>query len=337
MPLEASGTITRAGESPIRVLKSIFQPADIALDIADRYDIPGASGEFILPGLNDTYLIQTAERRAVLRLYQHGWRDSEEIRYELELLLHLAEKHLPVSVALADRFGDYIHSYQAPEGERPAVLFTFAEGDRPLLNPEMASQVGRLMADLHVAADDFETNALRRPRDLSRLDEALSLAEPLFVDRAEDFSCLEHVRDVITNRVKALVSGLNWGPCHGDLWQANLAQAPSGELTLFDFDLCGPGWRAEDLGFFKWNSLFSSSSTASSSWEAFLDGYQSVRPLSPAEAEVVDVFVGVTHLLSLGLTVMRSRFQGSAMLGQRQMDARLRAIRRWEENLPEAH
>ena len=41
---------------------------------------------------------------------------------------------------------------------------------------------------------------------------------------------------------------LEWGVCHGDFSSTgNFHVAPDGTITVFDFDLCGPGWRVSDL------------------------------------------------------------------------------------------
>jgi Ser/Thr protein kinase RdoA (MazF antagonist) len=54
-------------------------------------------------------------------------------------------------------------------------------------------------------------------------------------------------------------------------------------MTLFDFDQCGYGWRAFDIGKFRQVSLQGGCSHKVR--EAFLEGYETVAPLSPIERD----------------------------------------------------
>ena len=53
--------------------------------------------------------------------------------YELDLLTHLQRKGAPVSSPIPRKDGSFTHLLHAPEGDRYAVLFTYAPGDAALL------------------------------------------------------------------------------------------------------------------------------------------------------------------------------------------------------------
>jgi Ser/Thr protein kinase RdoA (MazF antagonist) len=118
----------------------------------------------LIHGFADHYLIQTPEGRFVLRVYQapratgHSWRTASEIRYEVDLSLHLKRKGIAVSVPIARKDGTFLQSLQAAEGERYAVLFTYLEGEE--LSPASMDEAkslfyGSAVAEMHNAADDF--------------------------------------------------------------------------------------------------------------------------------------------------------------------------------------
>ncbi len=77
--------------------------------------------------------------------------------------------------------------------------------------------------------------------------------------------------------------GLDWGPCHGDLTLDNLHISDDGQVVFYDFDSGGPGWRAGDLP--GWAKVHPEISEAEMRAQAFLRGYQSIRPLSDADIE----------------------------------------------------
>jgi len=62
---------------------------------------------------------------------------------------------------------------------------------------------------------------------------------------------------------------------------------PENEITHFDFDLCGYGWRAYDIAVFRW----ARGSKNDGRWERFLAGYKSVRPLSDQELRSIPYFI----------------------------------------------
>ena len=74
--------------------------------------------------------------------------------------------------------------------------------------------------------------------------------------------------------------------CHGDLHTGNARFDKDGRLTLFDFDSCGYGWRAIDIGVYHvsydWIDLSDRTRLEKDRfWEAFVDGYDAGAPSQP--------------------------------------------------------
>ena len=83
----------------------------------------------------------------------------------------------------------------------------------------------------------------------------------------------------------------------------NVRFDPAGEPTLFDFDLCGPGWRVYDLTVFLWNAYVERRPKRwrADCWRAFLRGYRDVDPLDAQELEAVPLFLVARQVWWLGL------------------------------------
>ena len=69
-----------------------------------------------------------ADEKYVFRIYRANWRSRNDIAYEVDALADMRKEDVAVSQALRRRDGDYLCTFEAPEGARNAVLFTFAPG-----------------------------------------------------------------------------------------------------------------------------------------------------------------------------------------------------------------
>ncbi len=80
----------------------------------------GVPGE----GVGDTYLVETADDRFILRVYRSSHRNLPQIKMEIALLLALQQAGVPASYPVRDRSGEVVQALTAVEGQRYAVLFT---------------------------------------------------------------------------------------------------------------------------------------------------------------------------------------------------------------------
>ena len=111
------------------VTHSILSIHALLADVLPNYDIPSPTACILLQaGLIDTFLVQTQGSNYILRAYRTAWRSLAEIRYEIDVLLHLARAGVSVSVPIARKDGTIVGRVMAPEGVRYLVLFTYAPG-----------------------------------------------------------------------------------------------------------------------------------------------------------------------------------------------------------------
>ncbi|MDT8975885.1 hypothetical protein RQP50_06475 [Paenibacillus sp. chi10] len=110
-------------------------------------------------------------------------------------------------------------------------------------------------------------------------------------------------------------SALDWGVCHGDLHgNTNISYIDDQTYTHYDFDLCGYGYRAYDIAEFRLARevrLGNDPGKLSELWDAFLEGYQSVRQLHEDDIRAVPVFVAARQLWLMGLCLHDLHIVGS--------------------------
>lgn len=103
-----------------------------------------------------------------------------------------------------------------------------------------------------------------------------------------------------------------YGLIHGDVIRANAQIADDGTMTILDFDLCGPGWRAYDIA--SYLIVIKGLPDEAALEAAFLGGYEQIRPITGVEREALPVFEAVRHIFSIGIPAMNVNHWGSAYL-----------------------
>ncbi len=251
---------------------------------------------------NRTHLVEGGGAKSILRVYGPSWAGREErIRFELELLMHLKRSGVPVSHPLPRMDGKMLGPLPAPNGPRPGALFTFAEG-RPLwpLGEADSYRLGATLADLHRAANGDGDHAVYDTAGI--VDVPVARMMP-FARGPADRLFLERLADRIREKLGRIPGGPDgFGVIHGDIHQGNCHFTEDGTLTLFDFSLCGAGWRGFDLTGFLWplRDHTIGDEAVKRSCDAYLSGYQSRRVLSPAEVEAIPAFVKARDLWETG-------------------------------------
>ncbi len=311
------------------VTYSVLSADALVGELAEWYDIGAPRSCALLQrGLNATYVVYSDRKRYVARAYGAG-RSQADIAYELDLLVHLAANAVPVCVPIPDRQGSLVRPLAAPEGVRQLVLFSYAEGT-PISwqTPEHCRKAGRLVAQFHDAADSFESDQARVPLDLDYLiGGSIEALHRVLDDRR---AIREYLGRFATNlwegAKRACARGLDWGVCHGDLAAGNI-HAFEDRLTIFDFDLAAPGWRAYDLASVQWVALNHRDEEV---WDEFIRGYTDQRALGAADLAAVPIFHAIRHLWSLGLEARCAPALGVWRLADEYLDAELSFFRECE-------
>lgn len=298
----------------LSVVRSLFSKESIAEFVKENYPLAGpVESQLLDMRKDDNYLIKAGTERYVFRLYKPDFQNlkkESDYLFELDWLKYLQEKRCAISYPVARKDGSFLGSIQAPEGLRYYVLFSFAEGDHAFLNRKRAFLLGKEIARIHMISKKFQTSHEKPPLDLNFLLEipVLNIKKYLGTQYAEEQERLDALAVMLKEKILSLLyfKGNDWGLIGGDFHGFNQNFVGDRRLTLFDFDLCGYGWRSYDLAVFRWlqlsdlnvgeNIIKTFFNGRYLIWSAFLSGYQSVRRLSPAELEAIPFFVQIRQI-----------------------------------------
>ena len=292
---------------------------------------------------NDTYLVCADRGRFMLKVYEArgGYTPrGSHLAHELDLLRYLHQQGVSVAAPVVRRDGRYLGSLAAPEGSRTAVLFSEAVG-KPVpataWDEAFGQNLGATVGAMHAAAAGFRSQLPRFRLDRGYLlARPVRLARPFFAHRADDWAYVRGLARRLTDQVEALTrAGLSQGVCHGDIGgKTNVHVDPNGMMTLFDFECCGPGWRAYDIGVFRWAlAQLTPPQQEQRVLAAFLAGYERHCPLTTADRQAVPVFVAVRQFWFMGLRTGNAHHWGQAEVDDPALDELLAFWRGWESHL----
>ena len=248
----------------------------------DIGDVLSAKG--IAEGVeNSNYLLHTTQGFYILTLYEKRVRE-DDLPFFIGLMQHLAQKGLTCPQPVPMRNGEVLSTLAG----RKAAIVTFLDGmgvKRPSAGHCRA--VGEALAQLHAAGADFKGQRVN----------ALSVAgwRPLFEQagkRADDVlpDLYEMSREVLDGLEKHWPVNLPSGVIHADLFPDNvffIGERLSGLIDFYfachdawayDLAICLNAWCFEQDGSYNMTK-----------GQAMLAGYQSKRPLEPAEIEALPV------------------------------------------------
>ncbi len=278
------------------IARSILSAEALAELVESAYGLPVVECRLIKAMILDTYRVTTSKGLYILRVYPHKRRSLPEITSELDFLVYLHTQGSPVSIPIEQKSGEYLLTISAPEGVRYGALFTYADGQPLGENPASVRAYGRAIAQIHAIADTMPQKLTRAPLDLEMLlERPLRDLERVFEDRHDDWAFLRHVGDKIRPKIAALsTEAPAYGLCHGDVGAANVHVSENDQLTIFDFDFCGPGWRAYDVA----NFLTDESEEVVGE---FLAGYEEIRVIPQHERDTFPLFQALQSIWVLGI------------------------------------
>lgn len=285
----------------VTTIKSLIDPKTISSLVQKYYHLEGMAKSSILSiGVNDIYLVESGGKKYALRLSRvdkYLTMTESEFLFELEWLEFLSKEQIPVSSPIRRADNQLCGLIDAPEGPRYATLFSFGEGTTDL-NEEQAFILGESLAKLHVVSDTFKTSLSRFHLDLHALVNCPVEQIKTFLGKAYEskYPFLDELAAELTKQISTLdLNEVSYGIIAGDLHGYNQNFTSDNQLTMFDFEFCAYGYQIYDIATFKW-----SRGSNLRLWQPFLKGYQSVRQLSVAEVQAIDLFAKARHLWWMG-------------------------------------
>jgi Ser/Thr protein kinase RdoA (MazF antagonist) len=329
------------GECDMQIVRSTIAGEDILRVLVENYRGCHRDGQCMLEyrGVNDIYQYTHDGASFYLKIYARKDVDENAIAAEVEIVNYLRQTGVSVAYPIATLDGRYLLPFDVPEGMRYGVLFSEAAG-RPFDNDALGDQdtiaIGSLLAKMHATLDTMPAPPRRWKLDEQLfLDQSMEILERHSrVNRQDEIPFLQEVAREIKQQIRANSENWKWGLCHGDVYTGNIHHNRHGDLTIFDFDFCGVGWRAYDVASFL--GIFSAGirpeviDRRKRRLESFLHGYQGPGAFSDSEVEAVyKVFVPFRRIFNLGYLYDSLVNVWGNRLRKEQISNDLRLLRDW--------
>lgn len=296
---------------------STLCPKALSEFISKTYGFKSVSCHFLVRGVGDTYHVNTDMKKYILRVYRATHRNLAQIREEVNLLTDAHSAGVSVSFPILDLNGASIQKITAAEGDRYAVLFSYAAGMTVrTMNDSQLEALGREMALLHDVSSQKGLHTSRWTFDpYTTLHRPLELLHPVLNENPEGYAWLKTAADKATEFLNHLDSTqFSTGFCHFDFLPKNFHFDTTNKVTLFDFDFMGYGWLVNDLMTF-WQHLELDVYTgrmarndADKAFSVFLDTYRKHRTISEGEVKAIPYLTLGFWLFYMGFHTTHDQF-----------------------------
>ena len=248
------------------------------LGLGELTDLRGIEG-----GIENTnYFATTDLGEYVLTLFERL--NHEQLPFYLFLMKHLAEKGIPVPNPAANQDGDILHTLC----DKPAAVVNRLLG-KSQLDPDAfhCAEVGAMLARMHLAGEDYNRSQPNL-RGLAWWNDTVPVVLP-FLDEGQ--ARLLQSELAYQNHIAqgAAYQALPKGPVHADLFRDNVMFEGEKLTGFFDFYFAGNDTWLFDLSVCMndWCIELNSGEHAPDRALAMLNAYQEVRPLRPAERQLL--------------------------------------------------
>ena len=261
------------------VLDSQAQELLEQLQLGDLQSLEGIQG-----GIENTnYFLTSTQGEFVLTLFERL--THTQLPFYLYLMKHLASRGIPVPDPQADRQGDILLTLCG----KPAAVVNRLRGRSQLQpTPVHCATVGAMLARMHLAGQDFSREQPNL-RGLSWWADTVPLVLPhLNEDQArllqQELAFQQHVA------ATSAYAALPCGPIHADLFRDNVMFEGETLTGFFDFYFAGVDRWLFDIAVClnDWCIEHSTATYLPAHGQAFLQAYQSVRPLQAAERSLLN-------------------------------------------------
>lgn len=292
------------------VTNSNLSAAHIGLFLQKKYALSSKTEcKLLRAGINDTYLVSGNADQFVFRVYSLNWRTRTEIEEEIKLLIELDKNKISVSYPLPDKENNFIQTLNAPEGDRHAVLFTYANGKKMhILAEETHFAIGELMARFHTVTDSRKTNRANYTPEVILID-SLKQVSVYLPAATEEMHFMQSLQKYLLNEFEnADMSQIRQGIVHLDIWFDNLNISSGNKVTIFDFDFCGNGWLCLDVAYYilqLHNVEKYEPKDYQPKVDSFIKGYESITRLTIEEKRLIPMLGLSLYFFYLGVQCQR--------------------------------
>ena len=272
-----------------------------ALDeLVDDYSLVRLTGSHGISAgsVNTNYVLDTARGKHLLRVDEV--KGELDVKRELDLLLFLRKHGFPCPQPLADRKGRFYREF----GGKWVSLYRWIDGHVVAVERLTAARLehaGRTLAELHQIGRAYKKGIENR-FSYERVAEIYGTVRdrlPAYFKRI-----VRALDDEVDYLAHYLDTKLPRGIIHGDLFHDNLLLKGDKVVAVLDFEAAARGRFVFDLATAVNALCFVREHYDLKRFEALMQGYESLRPLSLAEW---DAFPNELRLSALRFTVTRLR------------------------------
>ena len=251
---------------------------------------------FLLRGVNDHYQIDTKDHKYIFRVYRNTHRSLDEISSEVFFLNELKEKGIGISYPLSSLNKEQILKFDAAEGTRYGVLFSYAQGESfGMLSDHQLANLGRELASIHNVSAEITLPFERREYNINTtITHPIKALKPILERNPHMAVWIDGTMNKLISKLKTFdLSKFSYGYCHYDLLPKNFHFDKEDKITFFDFDFLGKGHLVNDIMTF-WihlslNATFKkiSQEEADREFSVFVAAYREIRQLNENELAAI--------------------------------------------------
>lgn len=273
------------------VTESTLSAKNIGQFLQERYGLSEKTTcKLFRTGMNHLYTVTDGEVRFVFRIYTFNWRTKLDIAEELRLLIHLKQNNVSISYPIADNSNELIQEFNAPEGKRYGVLFSFANGIKAArFTPGTSYLIGQALAKMHKSTKGFHLDRITYNANVL-LTESIERTKLFFTNPSDEIRFLEQTAGYLHKEFEKVdINKVRYGAVHLDVWFDNMHFNGENEPTFFDFDFCGNGLLCFDISYFLFQLYNTHQNDADyeAKSNSFLKGYETVTRISNEERQVL--------------------------------------------------
>ena len=227
---------------------------------------------------NTNYFVTTDQNKYVLTLFEQN--AIEELPYFIDLMSHLAAHGVPCPRPIQDKAGASLHILN---GKPAALVSCLAGQDIKTPSVEQCAEVGKVLANMHVAGQSFEAQFPQHDNHNQRGEEWRNKTTVLVMPHlsTEDQQLLQ---ETLVFQAALQINQLPMGVTHADLFRDNVLFDGDKIGGLIDFYYACHDVLAYDLAIAvnDW-CVNADGSLDAPRFNAMLQAYAVVRPLTQAE------------------------------------------------------
>lgn len=269
--------------------------SDLADQIMQAWAHDAERAKYWRASANFVFFSQAAGQRRILRFNHASERTATAMQAETNYVRQLAAQGIRVAKPIASLAGNDVESINTPKGLFHAVTFEAMPGTHWQADELTATHFvhwGKALGQLHNASMRCTNPGRPTWRDhLAFVDETLPTQE----------TAARHALQQITQQLAHLPrTAQNFGLIHYDFELDNILW--DGENAgIIDFDDSAAYWYVADIAY-ALRDLFEDDANNvdlhNDSFQHFIEGYRSVRAISPEELQQIPLFLHMHHLVS---------------------------------------